>query len=62
MFGHALLSVGGVSISGSQCKAALGSALDTCERYYPAFQFLVWADKSARELLDAIKLEASSGA
>lgn len=57
MFRHALLLAGGASISGPQCEVALGSALDTCERYYPAFQFVVWADKSAREAMDAVMFE-----
>ena len=57
MFRHALLSGDNVSISGRQCEAALGSALDTCERYYPAFQFVVWADRSAREAMDAVMFE-----
>jgi hypothetical protein len=35
----------------------LGSALDTCERYYPALQFVVWAGKSAREAVDAVMFE-----
>jgi len=62
MFRHALLLAGGVAISGTQCEAALGSALDTCERYYPAFQFVVWADKSARDAMDAVMFETSGEA
>lgn len=57
MFRHALLLVGGVAVSGRQCEAALGSALDTCERYYPAFQFVVWAGKTAREAMDTAMFE-----
>jgi hypothetical protein len=62
MLRHGLLLAGGVSISGSQCEAALGSALDTCERYYPAFQFVVWADRSAREVMHAVMFETSGEA
>ena len=47
MFRHALVLAGGVAASGRQCEAVLASALDACERYYPAFQFVVWAGKSA---------------
>ena len=36
-----------------QCEAVLSTALDACERYYPAFQFVVWAGKTARQALDA---------
>lgn len=52
-FRHALLLIGGVSTSARQCEAVLGAALDSCERYYPALQFVVWAGKSAREAMDA---------
>jgi hypothetical protein len=53
MFRHSLLLEGGVSTSGGQCEAVLGRALDACEQYYPAFQFVIWAGKSAREAMDA---------
>ncbi len=62
MFRHALLLVDGAAASGRQCKAALGTALDSCERYYPAFQFVVWANKSAREAMDAVTFETSGKA
>jgi predicted ABC-type ATPase len=55
MFRHALLLAGGVAASDQQCEAVLGSALDSCERYYPAFQFVVWAGKSAREAMNSIE-------
>ena len=62
MFRHALLLVDGVSTSGGHCEAVLGSAVDSCERYYPAFQFVVWAGKSAREALDAAMFETAGQA
>ena len=33
------------------------ATFDTAERYYPAFQFVVWAGKSAGEALEAVLLE-----
>ena len=48
MFRHALVLAGGIEASGQQCQALLGTALDACERYFPAFQFVVWAGKGAR--------------
>ena len=62
MFRHAVLLVGGGGVSARQCQAMFGSALDTCERYYPAFQFVVWAGKSAREAVDAVMFETSGQA
>jgi hypothetical protein len=57
MYRHALLLAGGVEASGRQCEALLGTALEACERYFPAFQFVQWAGKTAREALDATMFE-----
>jgi hypothetical protein len=62
MFRHALVLSGGVAASDRQCEAMLGTALDSCERYYPAFQFVVWAGKSAREAMDSVMFETSGEA
>jgi len=53
MFRHALVLSGGVTATDGQCESVLSTALDACERYYPAYQFVVWAGKSARQALDA---------
>ncbi len=62
MYRHALVLAGGVIASGKQCEALLGTALDTCERHFSAFQFVVWAGKGAREALDAAMFETSGEA
>ena len=62
MFRHALLLAGGGSASDRQCEAVLGTALDSCERYFPAFQFVVWAGKSAREAMNSVMFETSGEA
>jgi hypothetical protein len=62
MFRHALVLSGGVAPSGGQCEAVFSSALDACERYFPAFQFVVWAGKSAREAMAASMFETSGEA
>jgi hypothetical protein len=62
MFRHALVLAGGVAASDRQCEAVFGSALDSCERYYPAFQFVIWAGKSAREAMDSAMFETSGEA
>ena len=62
MFRHALVLAGGVEASNGQCEAMLGIGLDACERYYPAFQFVVWAGKPAREALDAAMFETAGEA
>jgi hypothetical protein len=62
MFRHALVLAGGMPASDRQCEAVLGSALDSCERYYPAFQFVIWAGKGAREAMDSAMFETSGEA
>jgi hypothetical protein len=62
MFRHALVLAGGVEASGKQCESVLGTALESCERYFPAFQFVLWAGKPAREALDAAMFETSGEA
>jgi hypothetical protein len=62
MYRHALVLAGGVEASGRQCEALLGTALDSCERYFPAFQFVVWAGRPAREALDAAMFETQGQA
>lgn len=62
MFRHALVLSGGIAASSSQCESLLGTALDACERYYQAFQFVLWAGKSASEALDASMFETSGRA
>jgi hypothetical protein len=61
MFRHALV-LAGVPASGRQCEAALASALDSCERYFPAFQFVIWAGKSAREAMESAMFETTGEA
>jgi hypothetical protein len=62
MYRHALVLAGGVEASCRQCEALLATALEACERYFPAFQFVVWAGKSAREALDAAMFETAGEA
>ena len=62
MFRHALVLAGGVGASNKQCETLLASAVEACERYFPAFQFVVWAGKPAREALDAALFDTSGEA
>ena len=62
MFRHSLVLAGGVEATSLQCQALLSSALESCEGYFPAFQFVVWAGKAAREALAAAMFETSGEA
>ncbi len=57
VFRQALPLNGGVDASDSQIEFLLASALDACEQYYQAFQFVVWAGKSAEDALEDVLFE-----
>jgi hypothetical protein len=52
MFRHSLLLVGGTEPTSFQCEKLMQIAVETCEKYFQAFQFTVWAGKSARDSLE----------
>jgi hypothetical protein len=62
MFRHSILLTGGAVLNSSQCEAAMSNAVTACERYYQAFQFVVWAGKSGREALETALLETKGEA
>lgn len=57
MFRHALVLTGGAVPSGPQCEFLLATAVDACERYYQAFQYLLWAGKSPRQAIETALFE-----
>ncbi len=62
MFRHALLLAGGATLNTMQCESALSQAVFACERYYQAFQFVIWAGKTSREALDTAMIETQGEA
>lgn len=62
MYRNALMLAGGAAASGRQCEALLKSALDAAERCFPAFQFVIWAGKTAKEAMDATLFETAGEA
>ncbi len=61
MYRHGLLLNGNVATP-RQCEAMIHSALEACERYYQAFQFVVWAGKEAREALTSTMFQTEGQA
>ena len=61
VFRHAMIFPG-AEASPSQCEALLNLALEACEHYYPAFQFVLWGGKSAKDAVDAAVLECAGRA
>ena len=51
MFRQALLLSGGAEPNTHQVERLLVTAIEACERYFQAFQFVVWANKPADEAL-----------
>ena len=62
MFRQALLLNGGADPTGEQLECLLASALEACERYYQAFQFVVWAGHDADEALSGALFETQGTA
>lgn len=62
MFRHSLLLAGNVLASPEQCQTLLNIATQACERYFQAFQFVVWAGKTAREALSSAMFETAGRA
>lgn len=62
MFRQALLLSGGAEPTSAQIEGLLLTAIEACERYFQAFQFVVWAGKPASEALAAVLFETAGEA
>jgi hypothetical protein len=62
MFRQALMLPNGMVASEAQCELMYANSVETCERYYPAFQFVVWAGKTAAEAMDAAMFDTAGEA
>jgi hypothetical protein len=59
---HAMLLRGGRGASVEQLEDLVDIALNECERFYPAFQFVLWGGKSPTEAIDAAVIETAGEA
>jgi len=57
LYRHSLLLAGGAEPTARQVEAMLTAAIEACDRYYQAFQFVVWAGKTAQEALEGALFE-----
>ncbi len=57
MFRHAMLLRGLGGASTEQIEDLVDIALNECERFYPAFQFVLWGGKSAQDAVAAALLD-----
>ncbi len=57
MYRDGLLLSGGARATDAQFEGLISLALETSERYFPVFQFVIWAGKSAEQALELSLLE-----
>ena len=57
IFRHTSLLRGAHGPSVEQLEDLVDIAITECERFYPAFQFVVWGGKPPREAIDAALLD-----
>lgn len=62
VYRHALALPGGVAPAPSQIAAMVAAALEAGERFYPAFNFLIWAGKPPREAAAAALFDTAGEA
>ena len=57
LFRNSLLLAGNAEANDAQCEALIHFAVDTCERYFPAVQFVVWAGQPAEQALESAMID-----
>lgn len=57
MYRQSLLLAGDLVPTSAQIEGMLSHAIETCELHFQAFQYVVWAGRSAAEALDAVLFE-----
>jgi hypothetical protein len=62
MFRHGMLLHGDARVTPEQGEAMLRLCVEACERFYPAFQFVVWAGKTAEQAVQACMFETEGEA
>lgn len=62
VYRHALMLGDEGEITLSQAQVLAETAIEECDRFYPAFQFTLWSDKSPEEALAAALIDAAGEA
>ncbi|WP_252260208.1 type III secretion system chaperone family protein [Erythrobacter aurantius] len=58
LYRHGVLLGDEGMLSIQQAQALVETAIDECDRFYPAFQFVLWGDKTPRAALEAAMVDA----
>lgn len=62
IYRHAALMADDGTLSLSQAQTLVENAIEDCDRFYPAFQFVLWGDKSPEAALEAAMVDAAGEA
>jgi hypothetical protein len=62
LYRHALMLGDDGLLSLTQAQTLIEAALDECDRFYPAFQFVLWGDKSPADALSSAMVDAAGEA
>jgi hypothetical protein len=64
LFRHAALldGQGDAALTLEQAETLVEAAIDECERFYPVFQFVLWADKSPQDAIASALIETQGEA
>lgn len=62
LYRNGLMLAGGAEANEAQCGTMLRLALEASERYYPAFQFVLWGGKDADSAIEAALLDTMGNA
>jgi hypothetical protein len=57
IFRQSLLLAGGAEPTNQQVEVLLSNALETCETYFQAFQFVVWSGMEAKKAMEVVLFE-----
>ena len=62
MFRHAVLLRGSEGASAEQLEDLVSVALNECDRFYPAFQFVIWSGKAPADAIAAAMISPAGEA
>ena len=62
LYRHGIMLGEEAMLSLGSARMAVETAIAECDRFYPAFQFVLWGDKGPREALDAALVDAAGEA
>lgn len=62
LYRHGLLLGDDGLLSLAQAQVAVEAAVEECDRFYPAFQFVLWGDKTPAEALASSMVDAAGEA